>query len=194
MGKRLGILCALTLVAFSARAQDRPEALRLGHSIELSGGFAYTRFNLGASGTNTNGAIGALAINLNSWMQFSADATVDYGQIGVSHVRILGNHFGPRFFFRRPNQFHAVPYAEVLIGGSRLDSTVNGPGGFTFSDNGFSMKAGGGVDVDLSPRYAVRLINMDYYMTPFISEHQNNLWISVGFVIRFGVGPPTFRR
>jgi hypothetical protein len=194
MGKRLGIACVMAFVAFTARAQDRPEALRLGHSLELSGGYAYTRFNLGASGMNTNGAFGAIAINVTPWMQLSADASVDYGLIGVSHVRILANHFGPRFVYRRPNQLHAVPFAEVLVGASRLDSKVYGPGGFTYSDNGFSLKAGGGVDLDLSPRYALRLFDMDYYRTPFIGENQNNFWLETGFVIRFGAGRPGSRR
>jgi hypothetical protein len=193
MGRRLGIACVLAFLAIPARAQDRPEALRLGHSLELSGGYAYTRFNFGGSGTNTNGLIGALAINLTPWMQLSADASVNYGQMGGSHIRIYGNHFGPRFFLRRPNQLHAVPFAEVLLGGSRIDSTVNGPGGLTFSDNGFSLKAGGGVDVDFSPRFALRLINVDYYRTPFSDENQNNFWMTTAFVIRFGAGLPKFR-
>lgn len=190
MGKRLGVLCVMALVALSARAQDRPEALRLGHSLEVSGGYAYARFRSGGSGTNTNGAFGAIAINLTPWMQLSGDASVDYGQMGALHVRIYGNHFGPRFFYRRPNQLHAAPFAEVLVGGSRLDSTVNGSGGYTYSDNGFSLKAGGGVDVDLSPRFALRLFDLDYYRTPFSGENQNNIWLETGFVIRFGTGLP----
>jgi opacity protein-like surface antigen len=193
MGKGLGLICALTLLAVAAQAQDRPQALQLGHAIELSGGYAYTRLHLGTAGTSMNGGYGAIAVNLTPWMQFSADASVEYGQLGVSHLRIYGNHFGPRFFFRRPNQFHATPFAEVLAGGSRLDATVSGPGGFTFSDNGFSLKAGGGVDFDLSPRILVRAINADYYMTPFLGAHQNNLWLSTGIVFRFGAGQPRFK-
>ncbi|HEV2489931.1 MAG TPA: hypothetical protein VGT03_08995 [Candidatus Acidoferrales bacterium] len=190
MGKCLGFICALMLSAIAARGQDRTQALHLGHSLELSGGYTFTRFHLGVPATSMNGAYGAFGIKLTPWMQFSADASVEYGQFGIAHLRIYGNHFGPRFFLRRPNPFHATPFAEVLVGGSRLDGTVNGPGGFTFADNGFSMKAGGGVDFDLSPRLAVRAINLDYYMTPFLGERQNNLWLATGIVFRFGAGWP----
>jgi hypothetical protein len=194
MGKWLWLICALALSAGAAPGQDRPQALQLGHSIEVTGGYTYTRFQLAGFETGMNGVYGAFAVNLNSWMQFSADASVAYGQIGISHLRIYGNHFGPRFFFRRQNQYHATPFAELLVGGSRLTATVNGPGGSSASENGFTLKAGGGVDFDVSRRIAVRAIDFDYYMTPFNNAHQNNYSFSTGIILRFGVGRPNFRR
>ncbi len=184
------MMCAVALLSAAASGQDRPEALKLGHSLELSGGYAYTHLRLGTTSTNMNGLIGALGINLTPWLQLCADASVQYGMLGISHLRIYGNHFGPRLYLHRPNVFHAAPFAEVLIGGSRIDGTVGGPGGLKFSDNGFSLKAGGGLDFNLSGHFAVRAVNLDYYRTPFLGEHQNNLWLSTGFVIRFGGSRP----
>jgi hypothetical protein len=189
MGKWLGCICAIALFAAAAQGQNRSQALKLGHSIELSGGYFFSQFRLASTVTNMNGAIGAVGINLTPWLQFRADASVAYGQLGITRIRIYANHFGPTIFFRRPNDLHAMPFAEVLVGGSRLDAGVSGSG-YATADNGFSMKAGGGVDFDLSSRFAVRAVDIHYYRTSFLGEHQNNLCLSTGFVVRFGTGRP----
>jgi len=51
------------------------------------------------------------------------------------------------------------------------------------------MTAGGGLDVELTKRFAVRAFQADYYLTHFangVNDHQNNLRISVGLVLRLG--------
>lgn len=189
MRKWLGCICGIAFFTAAAQAQNRTQALKPGHSIEFTGGYLFSQFRLAGTVTNMNGAIGAVGVNLTPWLQLRADASVSYGQLGGTPIRIYANHFGPRFFFRKSNDLHAMPFAEVLFGGSRLDAKVSGSG-YSTADNGFSMKAGGGVDFNLSPRFAVRAVDMDYYRTPFLGEHQNNLWLSTGFVVRFGAGRP----
>jgi hypothetical protein len=51
------------------------------------------------------------------------------------------------------------------------------------------MVAGGGLDVGLTRRIALRAFEADYYLTRFdngVNDHQNNLRIAVGVIIRFG--------
>ena len=75
----------------------------------------------------------------------------------------------------------------VVFGGSRLDTTISGPGGSTTSVNCISYKAGGGIDFHFSPHWEVRLINVDYYRTtlgPSGTPAQNNYWASAGVVLR----------
>ncbi|HKW89549.1 MAG TPA: outer membrane beta-barrel protein [Candidatus Acidoferrales bacterium] len=189
MAKWSGCVCAIALLAAGAQGQTDRQALKLGHSIELSGGYSFSQFRLAGTETNMSGAIGAIGFNLTPWLQLRADASVAYGNDNGTPIRIYANHFGPRIYFRRRNAFGASPFGEVLVGGSRLDFKTGGPG-YATADNGFSLKAGGGVDFDISSRFAVRAIDMDYYMTPFFSERQNNLWVSTGFVVRFGGGRP----
>ena len=93
-------------------------------------------------------------------------------------------------FYRRT--LHVLSDAGVpfLVGGSHVNNTVSGPGGLTYTDLAFSMKAGGGVDFNLSPHFAVRVFDADYYRTSLFSAHQNNIWLSTGFVIRLGGARP----
>jgi outer membrane immunogenic protein len=47
---------------------------------------------------------------------------------------------------------------------------------------------GGGIDVPLSSRFAVRVIQIDYYLTNFTNStnnHQNNLLVAAGFVFHW---------
>jgi hypothetical protein len=52
------------------------------------------------------------------------------------------------------------------------------------------MKMGGGVDFNLTPHFAVRVFDADYYRTSFFGNHQNNIWLTTGFVIRLGGARP----
>jgi len=47
------------------------------------------------------------------------------------------------------------------------------------------MTAGGGVDLKINRRAAIRL-QADYLLTKFLGLTQNNLQFSTGLVIRFG--------
>jgi len=50
--------------------------------------------------------------------------------------------------------------------------------------------AGGGVDFNLSPHFAGRVFDADYYRTSLFSAHQNNIWLSTCFVIRLDGARP----
>jgi hypothetical protein len=66
--------------------------------------------------------------------------------------------------------------------------------GSSVSDNAFSIKMGGGLDVKVFPHLALRLGELNFYLTKFsvnsavsafnINDHQNNVTFSVGAVIR----------
>jgi hypothetical protein len=47
------------------------------------------------------------------------------------------------------------------------------------------MTAGGGVDINLNPRIAIR-VQGDYLMTRFLDLRQDNLQFSTGVVVHFG--------
>jgi hypothetical protein len=154
--------------------------------LELYGGYALSRFN-GGGGTfsNLNGGMGAFAVNLRPWLQITGDSSYNFITSGNTKTVLYGNHFGPRFFLRGHNRWNATPFAEVLIGGSRLDTTVSGTGGYKTSVNCISYKAGGGVDIRPSRRFEIRLVDVDYYRTAFGTNlYQNSYWISTGIVIR----------
>jgi hypothetical protein len=104
--------------------------------------------------------------------------------------------FGP--VIRMP--WHATTlFGETLFGGSNtngygnLEKAINAGGG-TLSVSGtqhpFSMSVGGGLDVNVSDHVAIRVAELDYFLTrytnPFTStNNQNNFRYLAGVVFRF---------
>ena len=178
---------------------ERPNAggRRTQPLVDFYGGYAFVRaVNPGAS-TNLNGFMGAAAWNVKPYLQLIADSSYNVTTIsGVKNV-LYGNHWGPRIFIqgfglrghRGPGRWGITPFAEALVGGSRADTSVSGATAYSTSDNSFSMKLGGGLDVHQSRHIEIRLIDVDYYRTGFGGLHQNNYWATAGIVIRvFGGG------
>ena len=51
------------------------------------------------------------------------------------------------------------------------------------------MIAGSGLDISITRHMAVRALEADYFLTRFnngVNDHQNNLRLAAGIVIRFG--------
>lgn len=153
--------------------------------VELYGGFAFAR-TAGGGGTYNNmlGGVGSFGWNFKPWLQIAGDSSYNTLTISGTKNVLYGNHYGARYFFRLRNPFHITPFAEGLVGGSRVDATTAGS---TISQNCLSYKIGGGLDFR-SPHihlFEVRLIDFDYYRTAFGTNlYQNNYWISTGVVIR----------
>lgn len=114
--------------------------------------------------------------------------------------------FGPVIF---QSKGRYTPFAHALFGQNRIGTDLSnvkigglGIPGLTLNDTAFAMAFGGGVDVKLSERIALRAGQVDYLYTkhdfssgiPGVASHQNNLRASVGIVFQFGashqVEPP----
>src|SRR2546425_32264 len=154
--------------------------------VELFGGYAFVRLdNGGGYGSNLNGALGAFGWNVKPWLQIVADTSYNFVTVSGTKTVLYGNHFGPRYTHRGRNKWGATPFVEVLFGGTRADTTVSGTGGYNTSDNSLSIKAGGGLDINPSRHFEIRLFDFDYYRTSFgVNSHQNNYWASTGIVVR----------
>jgi opacity protein-like surface antigen len=88
--------------------------------------------------------------------------------------------YGPVFSYRKHERL--TPYGHVQFG------AVHGSVGYLgISESAFkfAMAAGGGVDINLNPRIAIR-VQGDYLMTRFLDLRQDNLQFSSGVVIHFG--------
>ena len=117
----------------------------------------------------------------------SVNAQVDQG----TAFTFLG---GPRLSYRKYDR--VTPFVQVLAGGIHASEiTLSGcTGACTLlpSANAFALTAGGGVDVRIHHRLALRLIQAEYMMTRFdnlstgSSASQNDIRLSTGLVLRFG--------
>jgi hypothetical protein len=186
----MSLVAALLFAATPALAQGPVSITRKMPVGEMFGGFSYARLSDSGTTTNTKGIVGSFAWNAKPWLQLVADSSYNVGSYNGVNVTLYGNHYGARVFHRERNSWRASPFAEVLVGGSHVNNTVSGPGGLQFADLGFSMKMGGGVDFNLTPHFAVRVFDADYYRTSLFGNHQNNIWLTTGFVIRLGGARP----
>src|SRR6267378_7360503 len=168
---------------------ERPNSggRRLVPLFDLFGGYGFARFDNGAgvSASNLNGVIGSFGWNVKPWLQVVADSSYNFVTVGGVKSVMYGNHWGPRIFYRGRNRWGLTPFVEGLVGGTRADITVSGAGGYTTSQNVLSYKVGGGLDMKLSRKIEIRLIDVDYYRTSFGTNlYQNNYWASAGIVLR----------
>ena len=164
----------------------RTTGIRRMPLIELFGGYSFARFdNGGGTGSNLNGVLGSFGWNAKPWLQIVADSSYNVVTISGAKNVLYGNHYGPRLFRRGRNRWGVTPFVEALVGGTRAATTVSGTGGYTTSENCFSFKVGGGLDIHPSRHVEIRVIDVDYYRTSFGTNlHQNNYWASTGIVIR----------
>jgi hypothetical protein len=172
---------------------EKPRAggVRRAPVLELFGGYAFARLDGGGGAvTNLNGALGSFGWNVKPWLQIVADSSYSVVTTNGTKNVLYGNHYGPRYFRRGHNRWGLTPFAEALVGGSHATTTVSGSSIYNTSDNGFSIKVGGGLDIHPSRHIDIRLFDADYYRTSFGTNlHQNNYWISTGIVLRlFGGG------
>ncbi|HXG92155.1 MAG TPA: outer membrane beta-barrel protein [Blastocatellia bacterium] len=199
MPRTLLIACLLFL-PLTAKAQEQPRA-------EVFGGYSFFHTD---GGGNLHGWNASVAGNLNKWFGVVADFSGHYGSESFQAVppeavgpfpplprlatSIDSNlHLflaGPRLSYREHDRL--IPFGHLLLGVAR--SHVDGKfEGSTFivrfndTSTAFSMALGGGLDVKLSGRVALRLIQADYLLTRFNDNTQHNARISVGVVFRFGM-------
>ncbi len=166
--------------------RPRPGGRTSTPRIEVFGGYSFARMDGGAgTSTNLNGGMGSFGWNFKPWLQVVGDSSYNFVTINGVKTVLYGNHFGPRYFYRRHNRFGVTPFVEALIGGSRADVTVTGTGGYTTSNNCMSYKVGGGLDLHPSRHWEIRVFDFDYYRTSFgTNVHQNNYSASAGIVLR----------
>jgi opacity protein-like surface antigen len=163
------------MIAFSlgCLAQDK---------TEVFGGYSYLRAGTGVSGVssvNTNGWTGSLTQKVNRFVGVTAEFNGNYNDniLGTTYKGNVHNFlFGPRLSYTAGK---ITPFAHALYGVSR----VTGDG--LTSQNSFAMAYGGGVDVTVAKRVALRLAQLDYVRTQFGDSSQNHFRYSTGVVLRF---------
>jgi len=185
----LGAICVSGLAGYAQEAAT-PVA-------EAGFNYSFTRVNPGGSlaSYTANGGSGYLEYNLNRVVGLVADLGAN--NIGTVKGVPVNNTtftylFGPRFNWRM-SRF--TPYVQTLVGGARFSNAFD-PGSTSpllgRSENTFAAAIGGGVDVRLNDRIALKPIQVEYLMTQLPSEFvnvnqvQNNLRYSAGVVFRFG--------
>ena len=169
------LLLLLLLPQLQAAAQDTPQA-------EVFGGYSY-------AGGNFHGWNASVTGNVNKWFGLTADFSGHYGgsidEDGFDErQRVHSYLFGARFSARRKR---VMPFAHALFGASTLKTELTGFGQrLLFSDTGFSLVLGGGLDIRINDRVAVRAVQLDYLRARFFGETENRGRLAFGVVFRLG--------
>jgi len=196
----------ILMLGICAWAQEIPKA-------DVSLDYSYLRFNpdknLPSQSFNLNGGGGSVTFNATSalglkaeFFGYSANTNTLTIPVGTPVLPRGGTFttsgnmftylFGPQIKIRA---HHFQPFGEVLIGGAYSNQYVNlfrqasivsaAP-----SKNAFAFSFGGGVDIPISRRFAIRPVEIDYLLTRFgnalVTTNQNNFRYAGG--ITFFVG------
>jgi outer membrane protein OmpA-like peptidoglycan-associated protein len=184
--------------------------------VEWFMGYSYLRAVPSLSAGNRlmwlNGGSTSVAFNLNRYLGLVGDfggfnetrlllatgnppsATDTYNAVQAGTV--FTYMAGPRLSFRKYDR--VTPFAQVLFGGIRAsqEAICKACTPLLPVENAFAMTAGGGLDVRVHHRLAIRIIQAEYLMTRFenlttgTNALQNNIRLSAGIVLRSGGKPP----
>jgi opacity protein-like surface antigen len=185
----------LLVLGFTAMIPRRALA-QSGSLVDAGIDYNYVRSNMPA------GDCGCFALNGGSgWVAFNFSRSIGVvGEIASQHASNVSSTgadltltsylAGPRYAWAASRHF--APFAQALVGGAHASGALApGSSGLPGSGNAFAMTAGGGLDIRLSRRIALRALEADYYLTRFdngVNDHQNNFRIAIGVIIRFGAG------
>jgi peptidoglycan-associated lipoprotein len=186
---------ALLLLAAAFTVMVSQGALaQSGPGIDVGLDYNYVRSNAPAGGCGCftlNGGGGWVSFNFGRSLGVVGEiASQTASNISSTGADLTLTSFlaGPRYTWGHIHRLS--PFAQVLLGGAHAGgSLAPGNSGLAGSANAFAMTAGGGLDIGLTRHIAVRAFEADYYLTRFdngVNDHQNNLRIAAGVVIRFG--------
>jgi hypothetical protein len=189
-------LCAFVFVAFLFATPCHAQ------SFELFGGYSFVRPQVTYSQTPQGACVitGCVTttttqnLNFNGWevggafkvlgpLALAADYSDTSGSFQGAHTHLRTYLVGPQLRFPGP----ISPFAHFLVGGAHESTTaIVGPiTTFSPTQNGFATALGGGLDLKLLPLLSVRPIQIDYLLTHFNSQTQNQFRYSAGILIRF---------
>ncbi len=203
------------LVAISAVAQTT-EAPK----VEITGEYSYLRFNPtlpGLENRNFNGGGVDISYFFRPMIGFKAEllfygstdftsvfpaTTTSRGFIPAGTYTANGSaqsyQFGPIVKVRYK---HFEPFGQILFGIAHTNAYANlskliarAPGAtiqIQDSQTPFAMTVGGGIDIPIKPRFAIRVADIDYMLTRFTNpltstNNQNNFKYSAGVQYRWG--------
>lgn len=184
----LFLLIGACFTAVQAQDEVRP--------VEVFGGYSYLRTG-NPYDEDSHGWNMAVSGNLTKYVAVKADFAGHYdnytranigGAINVSN-RLHTFLFGPQFNFRATERVNPFVHALFGVANDRTRAT-RGTAVVDYSDTGFAMVLGGGVDAKLNDSVSWRVFQTDYlltryrdpYLAPLARRQVNRFRFSTGLV------------
>jgi len=194
---RLELALGMLLAVVPAAAQSSAPT-NVTPQVEVALGYTYVRARSVVPGGccfNMNGGSASVAVGINRWLSLAGE----FGGYYTGNVQGTGNSlsvfpfiFGPRFSYRRNDR--VTPFAQGLFGGGHAGGTLytqafQSGAAPPSARTAFAMAVGGGLDVNVTQRWAIRAFQADWFFTEFpngASDHEHNFRLTTGVVMRFG--------
>jgi hypothetical protein len=169
--RRIGVsvvVVSVLLLALPASAQDYPKS-------EIFGGFSLFNFENGRP-VRFYGFDAAIAGNLDKYGGAVFDFAGQFKNVGGVTVQVYEYLLGLQFTARGEA---ATAFAHTLLGGR---SVINGA-----EERSFAMAIGGGLDVNVGKRFAIRVLQIDW-----VPSLRAGIWskrdfrASIGVVVKGG--------
>jgi len=166
-------MCLIIIASLPAVAQEALKA-------EVFGGYSWSGGNFHGWNTSVTG-------NINKRLGIVADFSGHYGSDpGIVRVNQHAHSFlfGPRVAFRGKR---LTPFFYGVFGATRFaESAVISGQRLSHVSTGFSLAVGGGLDVKVNDRIAIRAFQLDYFRPIVNDEPSNRGRLAFGVVLRLG--------
>jgi len=194
------IIAFLCVLSATAAAQDQPAP-----KWEIFGGYSFLYPNTDIHGvrplglfplnsrleSNPRGVGATLTYNFNRWLGFTADTSTHWGSGETTIANKLDDTGLSNLSLGVKGTFHIrrlSPFLEILAGGHRLE-----PEAFHHVTK-FGAMFGGGLDVNVSRHFALRLFRADYMVSTYrygpaattTGTDLRGIRLQTGVVFRFG--------
>ena len=152
---------------------------------DVFGGYSWTR----SRGENWSGWSASGAVYLVSWFGIAADVTGHYKTLSNTGFSLYSAAIGPRVAWQRDNVSWFVPFIQAQAGAFRTKAHTDFLGAsFSEDDTHGGAVFGGGVDLLLSDRWAVR-VKGDYAVVRSPGHTDGDPRASAGLVLFLGRMP-----
>jgi hypothetical protein len=185
--KRVALLVLLGVGAVlpaAAQLLSRPTSVDLGvnYVADIANAQPGACGCFAMQGGGVNARLG-VADHLAAVADFSVvnTSTVSGANYGLGLITLMA---GPQYRFRAGRY---KPYGQVLLGAVRGFNSVF-PASSSSSAAGFVFELGAGSEVQLSPKFSARLLELDFMRTNLpnnVNDWQNHLKISTGIIYHF---------
>ncbi|GGG63070.1 OmpA family protein [Edaphobacter dinghuensis] len=178
----------------AAIAQQRPaNSTSTVPRFDLSLGYSNIRANAPPGGCDCfdmNGGYASVDFHLKDWLSIAGEFTGGH----ANNISMLGQNLTLLTFMAGSKISYTghrlVPYGQVLFGGAHgSDSYFPTNTSSTSSASSWALSTGGGLDLNINRRFAIRALEMQYLRTALpngTNDAQNHLMIGAGIVIKFG--------
>ncbi len=194
MGAMMTAMAAATAAAPVA-AQNTPAPAapaRLQYPLEVSATYSATLSDVvtGSSFWMQGGAVelhGQFYRGLGVVAEVAGAHSSNINSSGVGLDMVTAT-FGPRYTWSPAHRKYAL-FGQALVGvANGFNSVFPTPAGATGSNTSAAFEVGGGMNVALAPRIALRAVQANWLRTQLpnsTTNVQNNLELGAGFVFRF---------